>query len=99
MGAIADRVAARVGRADPIGVPMAGEHDRLTGVPCAGQAGDDIVTLDPAAGYRQIGREGGAEVDRPEGAAARLPLHRLEIEPNAAEQIDRERALDPALEQ
>ena len=32
-------------------------------------------------------------------AAARLALDRLEIEPGAAEQVDRDGALDPALEQ
>ena len=99
MGAVADRVAARVGRADAIGVPMAGEHDRLVGLPRAGQAGDDVVALDPPAGHRQVGGEGRAEVDRAEAGAPRLPLHRLEIEPGAAEQVDRDVALQPALEQ
>jgi hypothetical protein len=44
------------------------------------------------------GGKGGAEIDRAEGRRARLALHRLEVMAGAAEQIFRNRALDPALE-
>src|SRR5205085_3193227 len=94
-----DPVAMRVGWADAVGIPVTGEHDRLVRPPRAGQAGDDVATLDMLDPSGQSRAEGRAEVDRAEAGDPRLPFHRLEIEPRAAEQIDRDGALDPALQQ
>jgi len=55
MGAVADRIAIRVGRAGAVSVPMAGEHDGFVGPPRAGQAGDDVAAFDMLDDGGQVG--------------------------------------------